>query len=65
MKYTTFDLRKYPLFYKGVWDHAYVSASECLKQYGFESAMFNDNDEVWILETEEFFIFDLLWRDIK
>ena len=60
----TFNLTNYPLFYEGVWGPSYVTADKCLRQYGFESAMFNDNEEVWILETEEFFIFDFLWRDI-
>ena len=59
----TFNLTNYPLFYEGVWGPSYVTADKCLRQYGFESAIFV-GECLWAMETEEFYIFDLLWRDL-
>ena len=63
-----FDIQNYPLFYKPYWFHLNpgMKGDECLRHYGYTSTTFsrvNDRWD-WYMDEKEFYIFDLLWRDL-
>lgn len=46
------------------WRNANVNlGDEYLRQQGFKSAMFNEDNGVWLLDEDDYWMFQLLWGD--